>query len=112
MKTLITNSKKLSHKLFSSFSKLIIAALLIFSFGFIIPEQNQMPVEGATARDWNPQSFWYFPWGRSRVHRGLDIFAKQGTPVVAPTGGFVLYSGEIQMGGNVVFMIGQVHWST
>ena len=79
---------------------------MIFSFGFVIPEQNQMPVQGASARDWNPNSFWYFPWGRSRVHRGLDIFAQHGTPVVAPTGGFVLFSGNIEMGGNVVFMLG------
>lgn len=65
-----------------------------------------MPVQGATAKDWNPKSFWYYPWGRSRVHRGLDIFAKRGTPVVAPTGGFVLYSGHNAMGGNVVLMLG------
>ena len=104
MKTSI--QKSVSRRIFFSFNKIIIACLMIFSFGFVIPEQNQMPVQGASARDWNPNSFWYFPWGRSRVHRGLDIFAQHGTPVVAPTGGFVLFSGNIEMGGNVVFMLG------
>ena len=79
---------------------------MIFSFGFVLPEQNIMPVKGATAKDWNEKSFWYYPWGRSGVHRGIDIFATEGTPVVASTGGFVLYSGEIAMGGNVVLMLG------
>ena len=93
-------------RFFRIFGKLIITFLIIFSFGFVLPEQNQMPVQGASARDWNPQSFWYYPWGRSRVHRGLDIFAKTDTPVVAPTGGFILYSGHNDMGGNVVLMLG------
>lgn len=65
-----------------------------------------MPVLGATAKDWNPKSFWYYPWGNNRVHKGVDIFAKAGTPVIAPTSGFVLFSGKISMGGNVVYMIG------
>ncbi len=106
MKTLLQTTKSIVLKIFSSLNKIVIISLMIFSFGFVIPEQNQMPVQGASSRDWNPESFWYFPWGRSRVHRGLDIFAKQGTPVVAPTGGFVLFNGEVLMGGNVVFMIG------
>ncbi len=79
---------------------------MIFSFGFVLPEQHQMPVQGATAKDWNEKSFWYYPWGRSGVHRGIDIFADEGTPVLASTGGFVFYSGEIAMGGNVVLMLG------
>ena len=110
MKTLLerpaTTTKSFLLGLSSTFSKIIIVCLIIFSFGFVIPEQNQMPVQGASTRDWNSDSFWYFPWGRSRVHRGLDIFAQQGTPVIAPTGGFVLFSGNIELGGNVVFMIG------
>ena len=83
-----------------------ITALMIFTFGFVLPEQHQMPVQGATVKDWNNKSFWYYPWGRSGVHRGIDIFAKEGTPVVASTGGFIFYSGKISMGGNVVLMLG------
>lgn len=65
-----------------------------------------MPVENATSKDWNPESFWYYPWGRSVVHKGIDIFAEEGTPVVASTGGVILFHGNISMGGNVVFMLG------
>jgi len=65
-----------------------------------------MPVKNATVRDWNPLSFWYYPWGRSGVHKGIDIFAPQGTPVRATTGGIVLYSGNYGLGGNVVYMLG------
>jgi len=36
----------------------------------------------------------------------VDIFSKAGTPVVASTGGFVIYSGKISLGGNVVLMLG------
>lgn len=79
---------------------------MIFSFGFVLPEQHLMPVQGASAKDWNDQSFWYHPWGRSGVHRGIDIFAKEGTAVVASTGGLVIFSGNISMGGNVVLMLG------
>ena len=65
-----------------------------------------MPVKNATPRDWNIKSFWYYPWGRSGVHKGIDIFAPQGTPVRATTGGIVLYSGSYGLGGNVVYMLG------
>lgn len=86
--------------------KLIVSLFVIFSLGFVVPEQNQMPVIGATAKDWNQKSFWYYPWGHNRVHKGIDIFAKSGTAIVAPTSGFVLYSGLDALGGNVVLILG------
>ena len=64
-----------------------------------------MPVVGATPKDWNKKSFWYYPWGRNRVHKGIDIFAKRGTHVVAPTSGLVLFSGKDSLGGNIVLML-------
>ena len=87
-------------------TKVITLCIFIFSFGFVLPEQRHLPVENATANDWNSKSFWYYPWGRSGVHKGIDIFAEEGTPVLASTGGFIIFSGEIAMGGNVVYMIG------
>jgi len=86
--------------------RMIALLMMIFTLGFVFPEQLQIPVQGATVKDWNPKSFWYHPWGRSGVHRGIDIFAKEGTPVLASTGGFVIFSGKISMGGNVVLMLG------
>jgi hypothetical protein len=55
-----------------------------------------IPVEGATVADWNRDTFWHHPWGRSGVHKGIDIFAKEGTPVLAATGGVVLYAGTLR----------------
>ena len=86
--------------------KAIIVFLLIFGLGFLIPESYLIPVTGATPKDWNPKSFWYYPWGHNRVHKGIDVFAKEGTAVVAPTRGFILFSGEDSVGGNVVLMLG------
>lgn len=87
-------------------TKLITVLLIIFTIGFMLPEQHQIPVKGVTSKDWNPESFWYYPWGRSGTHKGIDIFAKEGTQVVASTSGLVLFTGNISMGGNVVYMIG------
>ena len=86
--------------------KLILLLLVIFATGFVLPEENQMPVVGATPKDWNQKSFWYYPWGNNRVHKGIDIFAKSGANIVSPTAGFVLYSGLDQLGGNVVLVLG------
>ncbi|UXH77159.1 M23 family metallopeptidase [Roseateles amylovorans] len=74
--------------------------------GYLIPEATVIPVGGAAASDWNPKSFWFEPWGKSGVHKGIDIFARQGRPVVATTGGIVLYQGSLDLGGHVVAVLG------
>ena len=61
----------------------IVAAVLLG--GYLIPENPVIPVQGASARDWNHLSFWYSPWGKSGMHKGFDIFSPLGTPVVAST---------------------------
>lgn len=86
--------------------KTLAILLFVFCFGFVLPEQPHIPVDNATAKDWHSDSFWYYPWGRSGVHKGIDIVAGEGTPVHASTRGFVLYSGSVDMGGNVVLMLG------
>lgn len=82
---------------------LLLAILLAW---LVAPEWPQVPVQGASSKDWHPQSFWFEPWGRSGVHKGIDIFAPRGTPVVAPTYGLVLLRGEIGMGGKVLLVLG------
>ena len=80
-------------------------AAVILALGLCIPQRGVIPVQNATARDWNANSFWFAPWGKSGVHKGIDIFAKKGTPVIASTSGLVIYTGNISMGGNVVAVL-------
>lgn len=65
-----------------------------------------MPVDGATKTSYNEKSFWYYPWGKSVTHKGVDIFAKEGATVRSSTGGLVIYCGQIKRGGNVVLVLG------
>lgn len=86
--------------------KVSLSLLAVLVIGMLAPENAVMPVVGASARDWNPKSFWYEPWGASGVHKGIDIFAPQGRKVVAATPGVVVYRGEWGQGGKVVAVLG------
>jgi murein DD-endopeptidase MepM/ murein hydrolase activator NlpD len=90
-------------------SKTKMIPLIILAFvvgGLFLPERIHIPVLGASTKDWNSHSFWYEPWGTSGVHKGIDIFAKIGRPVVSTTDGIVLYTGQIAKGGNVIVVLG------
>ncbi|WP_026154717.1 M23 family metallopeptidase [Thiolinea disciformis] len=89
--------------------KIILFLMSIVALGFLLPESVRIPVQGATPADWNPRSFWYYPWGRSGAHKGIDIFAKQGTPVIAAASGLVLNADYDEMGGNFVWIL-SAHW--
>ncbi|MDD5391467.1 MAG: M23 family metallopeptidase [Thiothrix sp.] len=90
-----------------SFNRISALVLLsIVGLGFVLPETPRIPVSGASRSDWNQQSFWYYPWGRSGTHKGIDIFAPEGTPVLAATTGLIISTGEDSLGGNYVFMLG------
>jgi peptidoglycan LD-endopeptidase LytH len=83
--------------------RLLLAVLVA---GFLIPESHRIPVAGASVADWHPKSFWYYPWGRSGVHKGIDIFAREGVPVLAASSGMVVYTGVDSLGGNIVLILG------
>lgn len=78
--------------------------LIVILIGYALPQQLIIPVKGASEKDWNTKSFWFYPWGKSGVHKGIDIFASEGTPVVSATHGIVLWTGVNGIGGNVVFV--------
>lgn len=86
--------------------KVLLTTAIIITPGFLIPERITIPVAGATSKDWHPKSFWFEPWGTSGVHKGIDIFASQGQPVVSTTHGAVLFKGNLSKGGNVVLVLG------
>lgn len=90
-------------------TRMRLAALSIAALAIawqLAPERPRIPVAGATQTDWNHATFWHEPWGRSGVHKGIDIFARKGTPVTAPTYGLVLFRGELALGGRVVVALG------
>lgn len=86
------------------------AVLLLF---LAWPDRPRIPVEGASRADWNARSFWHYPWGSSGVHKGIDIFAPEGRPVLAATSGLVFRSGSFGNGGNMIAVLGprlRVHY--
>lgn len=86
--------------------KTILMILIALTISFLIPEQFKMPVTGASENSYNQESFWYYPWGKSVTHKGVDIFAKTGTRVVSSTIGIVLFCGNMGRGGKVVIVLG------
>jgi murein DD-endopeptidase MepM/ murein hydrolase activator NlpD len=90
-----------------SFGKKLLAfTAFILVLGFLVPEPRVIPVHGAKSSDWNAQTFWYEPWGRSGVHKGIDIFASHNTPVIAASHQIVLYRGTAKNGGNIILALG------
>ncbi|ABQ28134.1 M23 family metallopeptidase [Geotalea uraniireducens] len=90
-----------------------ILASIVLCGGLFLPEELIIPVKGATRADWNSKSFWFSPWGKSGVHKGIDIFAKEGTPVIAACSGLVVSAESNKDGGNVISVLGpkwRVHY--
>lgn len=85
-------------------SLIIVTCALLFLI-YLPDEKNHIPVANATTKDWNPKSFWYYPWGRSITHKGIDIFAKSGSNVVARTQGFVIFAGNKGIGGKAIVVL-------
>lgn len=86
--------------------KIIYLLVAIIIAGGLLPAKTSIPVHSATAKDWNSDSYWFSPWGDSGVHKGIDIFAKQGTPALASTSGIVIFKGKLALGGNVIAILG------
>ena len=86
--------------------RIALELLTIFLIGLLIPQNLQMPVDGAGSGDYNHKTFWY-PWGgRARVHKGVDIFARRGTKIHSATMGVVVSTGYLSSGGNYVTVLG------
>ncbi len=81
----------------SGISQVRSVATIVPATGFVLPVVG-MKTEGL----WN--SFGH-PWGGHR-HAGIDIFAPEGTPIVAPTAGTVEIANAAPIGGNRVWIRG------
>jgi len=86
--------------------RLLGALLVLLVIGLLLPEDIQMPVSGANNGDFNANSFWFYPWGKSITHKGVDIFAKKHTPVYAASEGLVVSVSQNDMGGNYILVLG------
>lgn len=83
-----------------------ISILTIILIGFIIPQNLNMPVVEANSSSYNHSTFWYEGWGTSIVHKGVDIFAKKGTPINSSTLGLVLLTAEYGKSGKFAVILG------
>lgn len=82
----------------------LLCVLALVVFIMVLPTKIQNPVEGAGKGSYHPQSFW-MPWGDHK-HSGVDIFAKQGTPVHPAVGGIVVATARnAGKGGNIVLIL-------
>jgi peptidoglycan LD-endopeptidase LytH len=86
--------------------RLSIFLFIVLLLGFIIPQNFVIPVENATSENWDIESFWYWPWGESITHKGVDIFSPEGTNVFSSTIGIVLTTKTTGNGGNIVYILG------
>lgn len=74
--------------------------------GLLIPQSFKMPVKGATKQSYSQDSYWFYPWGISVTHKGVDIFAKKKTSINSSTIGIVVFTGNVDLGGKVVYVLG------
>ena len=87
--------------------KIVMLGIVIIAIaGFVVPQDLRMPVAGANANSYNHETFWHEGWGSSVVHKGVDIFAKRGTPIHSSTRGIVVAASEGSKGGKYVVILG------
>lgn len=84
----------------------LISLLLLVLVGYLWPSSLIIPVRGASPESWDRDSYWYYPWGESITHKGIDIFAAKGTGVIAPVEGIVLNTSTTKNGGKVIYLLG------
>ena len=97
--------------MFRSFTKLLWGILFIIIIGFLLPNNISSPIAKNDITKIDPESFWYYPWGESGVHKGIDIFCEKGTDILSPVSGVVIKKGYGSIAGNYIYIIGS-KWRT
>ena len=95
--------KSLHKKIIRLVTSSIIGILLI---GFALPEEYHLPVAQMSKNSFNHESYWYYPWGKSICHKGVDIFAPKGTDVYASTSGIIINISNHPRGGKLIHLLG------
>lgn len=83
-----------------------IFCIAIIAVGYLLPNRVSSPIAQNNIDKIDTQSFWYYPWGESGVHKGIDIFCNKGTDVEAPVYGLIVRKGYGTLGGNYVYLLG------
>ena len=97
--------------MFKILKKILLLILAIIIIGYLIPNNISSPIAKNDIEKIDPESFWYYPWGESGVHKGIDIFCKKQTNILSPVPGFVIKKGYGSIGGNYIYIIGS-KWRT
>jgi murein DD-endopeptidase MepM/ murein hydrolase activator NlpD len=101
----IENKRRgIKTKLFIIFSITLFLVCSVIVVYINWDKELSFPVQHGTRKDYDQHSF-----GAPRVghkHRGVDIFAPNGTPVLSATSGIVIFTGILKLGGNVVLVLG------
>ena len=93
-------------KIWRSLKWAILFCIIIIIVGFLLPNPVSSPVAKNDIDKIDPESFWYYPWGESGVHKGIDIFCNKGTDVKAPVYGVIVKKGYGIFGGNYIYLLG------
>jgi murein DD-endopeptidase MepM/ murein hydrolase activator NlpD len=91
--------------------KLIYSILILYFLLLLLPTNPISPIKSNIVKKIDPLTFWYYPWGQSVVHKGIDIFCAKHTEVVSPVQGMVINSGYSNNGGNYITILG-TKWRT
>jgi peptidoglycan LD-endopeptidase LytH len=91
--------------------KFLFTILGFIFLGYAIPNNAVSPIEKNAITKIDPESFWYYPWGESIVHKGIDIFCDGGTNILSPVSGFIVNKGNGTISGNYIYILGS-KWRT
>lgn len=86
--------------------KILKFSLVIITIGYLIPNPVSSPVSQKDITKIDPESFWYYPWGESGAHKGIDIFCDSGTAILSPVPGFILKKSYGTIAGNYIYILG------
>lgn len=98
--------RNLKKRILQSTKGFFVSISILLIVGFLIPQQFAIPVENAVRGNWDEETFWYYPWGQSIVHKGVDIFAAEGTNVLSATEGVIVSVDKTGNGGNIIYILG------
>ena len=83
----------------------LIVVVLLYSWNIFFPLEYVIPVKNATESSYNKDSFWFYPWGTSVTHKGVDIFSKKGESVLSSSHSIVLFTGYGKKSGNFILTL-------